>query len=239
MPESGTTRRRFLAGTAGVTAGIALTSAASANAARFFLPARFGTGRGTGTGTGSRLQEDAAQLVSGKDTRLQVLQADPAVLQTPLELLRQDALTPVEMLFVRNNQQPRGMAHTRPVEAAGWKLDIDGLVNRSLQIDAKMLQDLPQTSFNMVLQCSGNGRSLFSRAAQTSGTQWDNGGFGCVQFGGVRLASLLEHLGIEPLPAARFVKAQGVDNPPADKEDFLHSLPLEDVLNRSLIASGA
>jgi DMSO/TMAO reductase YedYZ molybdopterin-dependent catalytic subunit len=48
----------------------------------------------------------------------------------------------------------------------------------------------------MVLECGGNGRSFFSPKA--SGNQWTNGGAGCAEWTGVRLADVLKTAGVKP-----------------------------------------
>jgi DMSO/TMAO reductase YedYZ molybdopterin-dependent catalytic subunit len=47
----------------------------------------------------------------------------------------------------------------------------------------------------MVLECGGNGRSFFTPRA--SGNQWTNGGAGCAEWTGVRLADVLKTAGIK------------------------------------------
>jgi DMSO/TMAO reductase YedYZ molybdopterin-dependent catalytic subunit len=42
----------------------------------------------------------------------------------------------------------------------------------------------------MVLECGGNGRAAFSPPAR--GNQWANGGAGCAEWTGVRLADVLK-----------------------------------------------
>jgi DMSO/TMAO reductase YedYZ molybdopterin-dependent catalytic subunit len=196
-------------------------------------------------GTGSRLcsqqtadaaQRDAAQIIAGKDKSLIVLVDSPAVLETPLKMLLEPGLTRADRLFVRNNQQPEDAATMQPVSRRGWKFEITGLLNKNVTIDAADLESLDQVEQEMVLQCSGNSRALFSLAAQTEGTQWGRGGVGCVRFGGVLVSKLMEKFGLEPTRVAQFVTAEGKDDPLPDKEDFEHSLPIDDVLNRSLIA---
>ncbi len=98
------------------------------------------------------------------------------------------------------------------------------------------MTELPTTSVDVVLQCSGNGRALFNAGAQTKGTQWGHGGMGCVQFEGVRLSDVLKHLQLDVNKDARFITAEGRDEALPGKEDFEHSLPVDEVLNRSLIA---
>ncbi|HAD58874.1 MAG TPA: sulfite reductase [Planctomycetaceae bacterium] len=182
-------------------------------------------------------EDSAAELISGKDERLIVLKPYPAVIETPLKLLTEHQLTPAELLFVRNNSQPKDAATISASTHRQWAISVGGAVSKTARIALNSLGSLPRTEYEMVLQCSGNGRSLFSFAAQTSGTQWGRGGMGNVKFGGVRLSAVLDHLGVEVRKSVRFVNAGGSDEPLPDKEDFLHSLPVEDVLNRSIIAT--
>jgi sulfite oxidase len=208
-------RRVFLTGATAALAASAITSKPASSAA----PAA-----------------GAESLVSGKDLRLIVHASRPAVFETPAGLLANDQLTPAPLLFVRNNQQPTDAATTRPPELAGWKIELAGLVDRRLTIDAAALAGLTQVEHEMVLQCSGNSRSLFARSAMTKGTQWGRGAMGNVRFAGVSLAALLEHYGVKIKPEAKFLTAEGNDEPAAGEQDFEHSLPLDDALEKSLVA---
>lgn len=174
---------------------------------------------------------DAAKLVAGKDKRMIVLVDNPAVLETPLPLLNEKHITPAELLFVRNNQQPKEMATLAGIDQPDWDVNIAGKKITLLQ-----LRDMPQTSFEMVLQCSGSGRSLFSRDAQTKGTQWGRGGMGCVKFGGVMLHEVAQKLGVEVTAKQKYMLAEGKDEALPEKEDFLHTLPTDQVLKRSFLA---
>ena len=174
--------------------------------------------------------------VDGKDDRLVVLKPFPAVLETPTPLLTKDSLTPVDLLFVRNNQQPENAGTTTATPLAGWKIELVGLLSKTLTFDAGELAELPQTEYEMVLQCSGNSRSLYAQTVETKGTQWGRGGMGNVAFAGVKLSTLLERKGVRVKTSAKFMAAEGRDNPLPDKEDFEHSLPIKDVLGRSILA---
>ena len=48
----------------------------------------------------------------------------------------------------------------------------------------------------MVMECGGNGRSFFT--PQARGNQWTNGGAGCAEWTGVRLADVLKAAGVKP-----------------------------------------
>src|SRR5262245_13089306 len=139
----------------------------------------------------------------GKDERLVVLGERPLVAETPAELL-DDAVTPVGKFFIRNNGQiPEATA-----SADGWKIAIDGEVNKSVEFTLADLKSKfkPQTR-RQVLECGGNGRSFFS--PQARGNQWTNGGAGCAEWTGVRLADLLKAAG--PKASAIYTAHYGAD----------------------------
>jgi sulfite oxidase len=208
---------------------------------RTFL-ARSGQFALVAAGTTSRLNAipttppNASKVVLGKNPHLVIHESNPAVLETPRSMLAGTRLTDVTTLFVRNNQQPDFAATLKPVPAKSWAINIDGLVSKAISVDASELSKLDQTEVQMVLQCSGNGRSLFSLDAQTKGTQWGHGAMGNVRFAGVPLAALLKHKNITVHPEAEYVVANGKDGPVSGKEDFLHTLPAKEVLSRSFLA---
>jgi sulfite oxidase len=212
-------RRGFVAQT--VAAGLAMTA---------------GTGGRRRLHAGQPAARPASQVITGKDDQLLVLESFPAVLETPRHLLGRDPVTPAPLLFVRNNQQLADADTLAPRSLSGWKLEISGLVSQPSTFNASALAQMDLQKQTMVLQCSGNGRSLFSRAAQTKGTQWGQGGMGCVEFEGVALRDLLRTFGTDVLSEARYVTAEGLDDPEGNQQDFEHSLPVDDVLDRSLLA---
>jgi len=178
----------------------------------------------------------ADNLVAGKDPRLIVHAAAPAVFETPAELLAANQITPTSLVFIRNNQQPAEASTIKPLPLAGWKLELSGLVDRPQSLDAQLLSQMEQVEREMVLQCSGNSRSLFAAAAKTKGTQWGRGGMANVRFGGVPLAVLLERLDIKVKPEAKFLTAEGKDEPAKSEQDFEHSIPLDEALAKSIVA---
>ena len=84
--------------------------------------------------TGKVLGQESAELVKGKDGRLEVLSKEPIVLQTPLELLDRKGVTPSELLFVRNNQLLAGADTMQPLKLAGWKVELGGLMEQKKNI---------------------------------------------------------------------------------------------------------
>lgn len=180
--------------------------------------------------------DTAATLIPGKDSRLIVHTANPLLFETPLDLLAREQLTPAAQLFVRNVQHSPELASLKPGKLSGWKLEVGGLIKEPHAFDGAQLQDIPWNEVEMVLQCSGNSRVLFARAAKVKGTPWDRGAVGNVRFAGVPLRLLVDKFGIEIKPQAKFLTAEGIDEPPPNEHDFEHSIPLEDALDRAILA---
>jgi DMSO/TMAO reductase YedYZ molybdopterin-dependent catalytic subunit len=178
----------------------------------------------------------ASSLIQGKSDELLILSKDPKVIETPLSLLQQHTITPKSILFVRNNSEPAGSAHTGAASRTGWSVEFSGLVEGDATITAETLASLPQTEYEMVLQCSGNSRGMFSKISPVSGTQWPaRGGVGNVRFGGVKLSTVLTHLQRTPVKRAVYVCGEGQDRP-SKGDDFEHSVPLGDALESSILA---
>jgi DMSO/TMAO reductase YedYZ molybdopterin-dependent catalytic subunit len=188
-------------------------------------------------GIGRETEADAAELVSGKDARLIVHNRKTLEIETPLELLRDERVTPKNVLFVRNNQELAGTRTTHAPKIDDWQFDIAGMVETPRMVSLKRLREMEQTEVEMVLQCSGNGRAHFARAAPVKGSAWKEGAVGNVRFGGVKLQALFDSLNPGVAPDARYLTAEGKDGPPKpDDADFEHSIPLEDALARSIVA---
>lgn len=210
-----------------------LQAGLAAAAAGFLAPAR---------GMGWWAEGEAAtanQLITGKDARLIVHNPSKTgyEIETPLSLLRENQITPLERLFVRNNQQPDWSATLDPPPPGPWRLEIGGLLEFPRTISLEELKSLPEVEHEMVLQCSGNGRSFFGKAAPVSGAPWKHGAMGNVRFKGASLASVFEKFDVRPHALAKFLTAEGADSPgKPGAADFEHSLPLADTLARSILA---
>ena len=90
--------------------------------------------------------------------------------ELPPHLLNDD-VTPTARHFVRNNSSiperaKRGDLH-------GWKLTVDGEVHKKLALSMDDLIRFPQVTMQAVLECAGNGRSLFR--PKVDGTPWIRG----------------------------------------------------------------
>ncbi len=133
------------------------------------------------------------------------------------------ALTPIERLFVRNNGRLDGV----DLAPERWRLMIDGEVERPFSLMAAELErDFPIARVTSVLECAGNGRSLY--AEKTDGLPWGLGAVGCLVFEGVRLADILARAGVKP--AAVYLGHESPDRTPAGKPSLSRGLPIAKAL---------
>jgi len=130
--------------------------------------------------------------LKGKDG-LTILGDKPLNAETPPHLL-DDETTPTSRLFVRNNGLMPELA--REKNSKGWTLTIDGEVDRPLVLSLEDLKKkFKQYSYQLVLECAGNGRSGFF--PPTAGNQWTYGAVGCPVWSGPRLRDVLEMAGVK------------------------------------------
>jgi sulfite oxidase len=184
------------------------------------------------TATGSA---GVATWIEGKDRRLEVMSAVPLVLSTPVGLLAEQRTTDKRYLFVRNIQDlPKGMT-LEPLPIEGWETELVGLIKPfRVVIRAEELLKMEQVEYEMILQCSGNGRSQYEGIP---GTPWNQGGVGNVRFEGVPLKAILEKYNVSVDSQVEFVTAEGHDLPMGlEKPDFEHSIPVAPVSERGIFA---
>jgi len=114
----------------------------------------------------------------------------PWNIETPVYLL-DDEVTPIENMFVRNN----GIVPT-DLDPEKWTLTIEGesVPNPKTYTLNELKNNFKHYSYNLVLECGGNGRSEMNPPA--SGNQWGYGAVNCGRWTGVRLKDLLEDVGI-------------------------------------------
>jgi sulfite oxidase len=161
----------------------------------------------------------------GKSDKLVVLGERPLVAETPEHLLDDDT-TPVDKFFIRNNGQIPEAAK----DPDNWKIVVDGELNQKLELTlAELKAKFRPVTQRMVLECGGNGRSFFS--PQARGNQWTNGGVGCAEWTGVRLADVLKAAGVKP--SAVFTGHYGADRNLADasKDAISRGIPIKKALD--------
>ena len=163
------------------------------------------------------------------------MSAVPLVLSTPVNLLAEHRITDKKYLFVRNVQDLAAGMTLAPLPLAGWEIELAGLIRPvRVVIRAEELLTMAQVEHEMILQCSGNGRTQYSGV---KGTPWEQGGVANVRFAGVPLKAILERYEVEVDPRVSYITAEGRDAPASpEKPDFEHSIPVADVLERGILA---
>ena len=155
---------------------------------------------------------------------------DPFNGELPVHLL-DDAVTPTERHFVRNNGAIPERARSKDLR--GWALRVDGAVRHELALTLEDLLCHPQVTAQVVLECAGNGRSLFH--PPVGGTQWIRGAVACSEWTGVRLRDVLESAGVKD--SAVYAACYGEDTAPDGGEPFSRGIPLAKALDEhTLIA---
>jgi len=136
-------------------------------------------------------EEQEEFSIPGKHPGLVVLNDRPVNVETPAHLL-DDRITPSDRLFVRNNGIP-------PVEIdlQRWTLTVDGeSVKTPMSFTlADLKARFKHYSYQLTLECGGNGRTEFDPPAR--GNQWSTGAVGCPLWTGVRLADVLRAVGFK------------------------------------------
>jgi DMSO/TMAO reductase YedYZ molybdopterin-dependent catalytic subunit len=111
------------------------------------------------------------------------------------------------------------------VDAAGWNLEIGGLVDKPRTITLDAIKSRPRREYTATLECSGNGPA--------------GGLIGNAKWTGTPLAPILRECGIKPeaVEVVFFAHDQGTEKiRGADyKQHFARSLPLPDALKETVL----
>lgn len=125
-----------------------------------------------------------------KDPNMIILNDRPWNAEAKAHIL-DDKITPASKMFVRNN----GLIPSE-IDTKNWNLVIDGesvLNPKSYTLD--QLKKFPKYSYQLTLECGGNGRAEFDPPAK--GNQWTVGAVSCAEWSGLRLKDLLDDVGIK------------------------------------------
>ena len=129
-------------------------------------------------------------LPEGKHKEMLLLNDRPLNIEAPAHLL-DDAITPAEKMFVRNNGNlPEN------IDLSKWTLEISGESVKTKKVFTlnELKTKFKTYTYQLQLECGGNGRSGFS--PQTAGNQWQEGAISCAEWTGVRLKDVLENVGV-------------------------------------------
>jgi sulfite oxidase len=186
--------------------------------------------------------ETPSAIIQGKAQQMIIHNAALGVMETPLTLLREHYITPVDMIYSRMHFPVSGsrawIATTQPTDFKSWSIDISGLVDNPRTVSLDDIKKMEQTKLAAVMQCAGNGRAYFAAKAKCPGGQWHHGGMANLEWEGVPLRPFLQQLDLGVSPDVRYITANGADNPPVKRgQDLIKSYHIDDpALDNAILA---
>ncbi len=137
------------------------------------------------------LQDPDPFALFNKDSSMVLLNDRPWNMEAQAHLL-DDKITPNKYIFIRNN----GLVPEN-IDADKWTLTIDGesVGKTKTYTLAELKSKFQQHTYQLTLECGGNGRSEYSPPAK--GNQWTIGAVYCAEWTGIRLRDVLEDVGIK------------------------------------------
>jgi sulfite oxidase len=135
----------------------------------------------------------------GKRDDMVVHETDPYNAEPPRHGLAGRPLTPLDSFYSRNH------GPVPDLDPTTWRCQVDGLVERDLELSLAELQDsFEHQQLTATLQCAGNRRAGFLQVRDIPGEDpWGSGATSTAEWTGVRLADVLTAAGVRP--AARHV----------------------------------
>ncbi len=142
--------------------------------------------------------------------------------EPPLDLLCSSFITPTELFFARNH------APIPTLDPTTYRLNINGLVQKSLTLTLEDVMRYPKQVITATLMCAGNRRlALHQREPIKDELPWDNSAISTATWGGLWLRDLLMEAGLED--GAAHIAFLGADEVPKGESSFHFggSVPLE------------
>ncbi|WP_238009297.1 sulfite oxidase [Dactylosporangium sp. AC04546] len=115
-----------------------------------------------------------------------VYETEPFNAEPPPTALAGQPLTPIDTFYSRNH------GPTPDIDASTWRLHVDGLVDRQLDLSLAELRQLPVQTVVATLECAGNRRAELNAVRPISGQEpWGPATISTAEWTGVRLADVL------------------------------------------------
>ncbi len=149
-------------------------------------------------------------------------------------------VSPLSDFYIRNAYPTPRPELDRRVDPRFWRLKIHGdAVERPIEIGYEDLLRMPSRSIISVMQCAGNGRSLFweqenflDAPTKVSGNGWGLGGVGMAEWQYVPISHILGLVGLKP-NAKAVLFWSGVDGKaPNTESDTGRPIPIGEALDR-------
>ena len=139
----------------------------------------------------------------------------------PLEALRWD-VTPIGLHYLLTHYD------IPDVDAASWRLDVGGLVERPQSLSLDDLRSRPAVEVAVTMECAGNGRVHIEPHVVSQ--PWLLEAVGTARWRGVAVAALLEEVGVQD--GAVEVLFTGLDRgvEGGEEQAYERSLPVDEVM---------
>ncbi len=169
----------------------------------------------------------AQQLVTKVKPQLIPTNVGLRTFATPPKVL-QENIVPNDLYYIRNHWKD-----SPQIDAASYRLVVDGQVERSLSLTYQELKELPQKRFQVTFECCGNSPvpEYYTKSLRISSVMEQIKGHGIMgnaEWAGVSLADVLEKAGVKS--SAVEVMFEGADHGP----DEVVGDPAEVTYERSL-----
>ena len=159
----------------------------------------------------------------GKRADMVVHEEEPFNAETSAAALAESPVTATDAFYVR------GHAAVPEIDAAGWRLHVQGLVERELDLSLDTLREaFAERDVTATLQCAGNRRAGLISIRDLPGEEpWGPGATGTATWSGVALSEVLALAC--PMREATHVGLEGADLCPGAKpaQLFGGSIPLD------------
>lgn len=181
----------------------------------------------------SRLHADESAASIRK--QLDIKTEKPLNAETPLSVIAERWITPLESFYVRCN------GSIPALNVKDFTLTVDGLVEKPLTLKVgELLERFPSVKTTATLTCAGNRRIEFAATTKkASGLQWVSGAMSNAEWQGVRLSDVLKLAGVKS--DAKHVWFDGLDEVVEKTEtiSFGGSIPLDKAMADTATAPGA
>ena len=139
----------------------------------------------------------------------------------PLEALRWD-VTPIGLHYLLTHYD------IPAVDAGAWRLPVDGLVERTLELSLEEIRARPAVELAVTMECAGNGRAHVEPHVVSQ--PWLLEAVGTARWRGTPVGPLLEEAGLGE--GASDVLFTGLDRgvEGGEEQDYARSLPLSELL---------
>jgi DMSO/TMAO reductase YedYZ molybdopterin-dependent catalytic subunit len=167
------------------------------------------------------------------DAGLVVHRAHPLNCETAIPALIGGVVMPNAHFYVRNHFQ------IPMLDPSTWRLNVGGLVDRSLRLTLRDLHNMRSQTLVVTLECAGNGRSRF--APPIEGEQWTLGAVSTAEWTGVPLGEVLDRAGIKAHARAVVFRGADAGTVPGRTEaiHFARSLTLDDARGADVLLAYA